>query len=505
MRDSSAVSVLDTLRRARFFAPLRRKSAPKPCGINGSEILGGGDFLLIMGSHTAVNAQNDNPQTIMGRPINNRRLLRWQILTVILLVTGYAGFYVCRSDFSVTLPLIIGDLVARGVPAQVARIRLGQIASLGVLAYALGKFFLGGLADFWGGKRQFLAAMCGAVLFTLIAASGSLPIFAAAWIGNRLVQSAAWQGMVKITSRWFSYATYGTAMGAMSLSFLFGDALGRHFMGVLIAHGLGWRSIFVVAASSLFVLFLANLLLLRESRAEIGEPEAVANPDNLFVSRDDREQRPTVAALVGPLFRSPAFWIVCILSLGCTFVRETFNTWTPTYFYEVLGFTTAKSAEFSALFPLFGGASVLVFGYLSDRLGRGGRAISTFVGLLFATLALFVLASLRPSAPHNLSVALVALVGFTVIGPYSYLAGAIALDFGGKQAAATSSGIIDGVGYLGAVLSGDAVARISLAAGWQGAFVVLGAVTAFSTVAAAFFFVLQRRPATPAAGSTGVV
>jgi len=35
--------------------------------------------------------------------------------------------------------------------------------------------------------------------------------------------------------------------------------------------------------------------------------------------------------------RSPAFWIVCGLSLGCTLLRETFNTWTPTYFTEVVG------------------------------------------------------------------------------------------------------------------------------------------------------------------------
>jgi OPA family glycerol-3-phosphate transporter-like MFS transporter len=300
--------------------------------------------------------------------------------------------------------------------------------------------------------------------------------------------------MVKITSRWFSYAAYGTAMGAISLSYLFGDALGRQFMGVLIAHGLGWRSVFVVAAFSLLALFLANLLLLKESSAEIGESETAASPDNLFESRSDEKRRGRLAAHLGPLFRSPAFWIVCTLSLGTTFVRETFNTWTPTYFYEVVGFTTAKAAQFSALFPLFGGSSVLLVGYLSDRLGRGGRAIITFVGLLIATLALFFLASLRPSAPHELHVALVALIGFAVIGPYSYLAGAMALDFGGKQAAATSSGIIDGVGYLGGVLSGDAVARISLIAGWRGAFVVLGAVTAFSTLAAAIFWALQRRP-----------
>ena len=433
--------------------------------------------------------------------IKNRRLLCWQILIVTLLMTGYAGFYICRSNFSVTLPLIIRDLAAHGIPADQARIRLGQIVSLGVLAYVLGKFFLGGLADFWGGKRQFLAAMGGAILFTLIAAGGGLQVFAAAWIANRLVQSAGWAGMVKITSRWFSYAAYGTAMGAISLSYLFGDAFGRQFMGVLIAHGLGWRSVFVVAALSLFVLLVANLLLLKESSAEIGAPETTANPDNLFASPSEKKRSGGLAAHLRPLFRSPAFWIVCILSLGTTFVRETFNTWTPTYFYEVVGFTTARAAKFSALFPLFGGASVLLVGYLSDWLGRGGRAIITFVGLLIATVALFLLASLRASAPHGLPVGLVALVGFAIIGPYSYLAGAMALDFGGKQAAATSSGIIDGVGYLGAVLSGDAVARISLAAGWQGAFVVLGVVTAFSTLAAALFWVLQRRPVTPATRS----
>jgi OPA family glycerol-3-phosphate transporter-like MFS transporter len=437
----------------------------------------------------------------MGQQITNRRLLLHQILIVFLLMTGYAGFYACRSNFSVTLPLIIDDLTARGVPAAEARIRLGQIASLGMLAYALGKFFLGGLADFWGGKRQFLAAMGGSVLFTLIAASGSLPVLGAAWVGNRLVQSAGWAGLVKITSRWFSFATYGAVMGVMSLSFLFGDAIGRDFMGVLIAHGLGWRGVFVVAAFSLFALFLANLLLLKESSTEIGEPEPTVNPDNLFASSADEKRMGGVSALLGPLFRSPAFWIVCALSLGTTFVRETFNTWTPTYFYEVLGFSQGKSAQFSALFPMFGGFSVLLFGYLSDRLGRAGRAMITFAGLLFATVTLFLLASLRPSALHNLPVALVALAGFFIVGPYSYLAGAMALDFGGKQGAATSSGIIDGVGYLGGVLSGDAVARISLASGWQGAFIVLGAVTAFSSLAAAFFFVLQRRPATPAANA----
>ena len=71
-------------------------------------------------------------------------LWRWQAITISLLFLGYAGYYLCRSDYSVSLPLIIADLGRRGVPAGIATVRLGSIASLGVLAYAIGKFPSGG-------------------------------------------------------------------------------------------------------------------------------------------------------------------------------------------------------------------------------------------------------------------------------------------------------------------------------------------------------------------------
>ncbi len=64
-------------------------------------------------------------------------------------------------------------------------------------------------------------------------------------------------------------------------------------------------------------------------------------------------------------------------------------------------------------------------------------------------------------------------LGCLLMGPYSYLAGAIALDFGAKRGSATACGIIDGVGYLGGVLAGDTMARVSEMYGWTGAFTIL--------------------------------
>src|SRR5579872_985491 len=155
-----------------------------------------------------------------------RHFRRWQGLTLALLIVGYAGYYLCRSNLSVCLPMIVDGMVRGGMDPATARIRLGSIASLGVLAYAIGKFPSGALADFLGGRRNFLLGMAGAVLFTLwFAGSASLPIFALAWIGNRMTQSLGWAGIVKISSKWFSYRSYGTVMAVVSLSFLFGDAV----------------------------------------------------------------------------------------------------------------------------------------------------------------------------------------------------------------------------------------------------------------------------------------
>ena len=118
---------------------------------------------------------------------------------------------------------------------------------------------------------------------------------------------------------------------------------------------------------------------------------------------------------------------------------------------------------------------MIVAGFLSDRLGRVSRAAIIIVCLLLTAAALATLASSDFGGSKTWPVLVVTLIGFLLIGPYSYLAGAISLDFGGKQGASTASGFIDGIGYLGGMMAGDSMARISVNYGWKGAFLVLGA------------------------------
>jgi OPA family glycerol-3-phosphate transporter-like MFS transporter len=415
------------------------------------------------------------------------RLVRWQTINLALLVVGYSGYYLCRSNLSVTLPLIIQELARNGVDANAARVALGSIASLGVLAYALGKFPSGTLADLFGGRRNFLFGMGGSIAFTLLfAVSGALPLFTLAWMGNRLVQSLGWAGAVKIASRWFPFRRYGTVMAIISLSFLFGDAAARQFMGLLLAAGVGWRGVFLSAAGVLAAILLACLCL-RESPSRLGESEPQERPDNLFAETGVASGAGSLRELLAPFFRSGIFWLACALSLGTTILRETFNLWTPTYFTQAAGMAAGEAASTSALFPFFGGVSVILCGWLSDWFGRKGRAGLMLVGLALAGTVLLILGSGLINGSRTWPVILVALVGFLIVGPYSFLAGAVALDFGGKRGSGTASGMIDGVGYLGGVFSGDSMARISVHYGWNGAFLVLAMVAFLSSGAAAAF------------------
>ena len=70
-------------------------------------------------------------------------------------------------------------------------------------------------------------------------------------------------------------------------------------------------------------------------------------------------------------------------------------------------------------------------------------------------------------------ITLIGVVAFCLLGPYAYLGGAMALDFGGKAAGAVASGIIDGVGYLGAVFAGIGGAKLAATVGWRGVFATL--------------------------------
>jgi OPA family glycerol-3-phosphate transporter-like MFS transporter len=400
---------------------------------------------------------------------------RWPALTVALLVIGYAGFYLCRANFSATKPLLQSE-------AGVSLETLGWITSIGTALYALGKFVGGTLTDLLSGRTLFLTGMMGAVVFTFLFGLGGPPLFLLAWSGNRFLQSFGWGGMVKITGRWFGYQTYGRVMALISLSYLFGDAAAKFFVGGLINAGWTWSQIFVLCGAMLFALFVPIAALLRESPTDRGLPEPAASPSSL-TSIERPKANPTLRDTLAPLLRNRTFWVVCVLSFAFTLMRDAFNEWTPMYLNQVAGMGKGDAAQAAAAFPLFGGLSVLAVGWWVDRAGLSAPAKAVIAGLLLGAVGLFALSQAQGQSAV-VHVAIVSTVAVLLIGPYSLLAGAVSLDFGGKDGSASAAGWIDGVGYLGGILAGKQFVDLVEQHGWSAPFQAMAALSAFAAVVA---------------------
>jgi sugar phosphate permease len=73
------------------------------------------------------------------------------------------------------------------------------------------------------------------------------------------------------------------------------------------------------------------------------------------------------------------------------------------------------------------------------------------------------------------------------------LSGVMALDLGGKRGSSTAAGLIDGVGYVGAIASGYGVARIAKAYEWHGVFTSLAGACGLTLIFALAYLILSER------------
>src|SRR5262245_35370982 len=298
------------------------------------------------------------------------RLRRWQGVTLGTLFVGYAGYYLCRSNLSVATPLILDEYHDAGVTEA----NVGDVASLGLLAYAVGKLTLGWVADAVGGRRVFLVGLFGAVVCTLLfgavpwaagafapaAAWLGLPAavllpFALAWVANRSFQSIGWGGLVQLSTRWFPPARIGTVLGALSVSYLIGDAVARETLGRVIDAGGHWRTVFFCSAAMLGLIGLVVWALLKPGPAAVGCGEPNRTPGEELPNGADHV---TWRQRIAPLVRNRAFWLVCGMSLGLTFLRETLTFWSPTFLNKVVNLAAGDAARASQVMPWCGAVAV---------------------------------------------------------------------------------------------------------------------------------------------------
>ncbi len=385
------------------------------------------------------------------------------------LLVGYGSFYLCRANLEAAGPLLIAH-------EGFDKTRFGELSTIATFTYAIGKFVMGGVGDVLGGRRMFGLAVAGSVVCSLcFGVAHTFVLFALFAAANRFFQSGGWSAIVHVVSRRFEPGRHGAVMGIISTSYELGNVAALNLSGLVAQWG--WRALFVVNPLLFALIGGSVFLVLRAGDAP------VANAAN--APRPPPEPRLPLSEILPVLFRRGSFWLAVVLSMLLTFLRVAFLTWTPTYLYEVgraAGHDTISGAIVkSSLFPAAGVVAALTVGPLTDRLGPGRRA-PVMAGSLAVVVGLVLWLGHGGVTSATAAALLIAAVGLFLLGPYSLMAGVIALDVAGKRGTATATGIIDGAGYLAGTGAGYLLGRIADRSGWSAVFDVLVAAAVLATL-----------------------
>jgi sugar phosphate permease len=420
------------------------------------------------------------PAVAAGAAHAYRRRIFWTLFG------GYAAYYLCRVNLSIAQPEL-EKLLGK------SKMEMGIIASTFYGFYAVGKLLNGIAADWLGGRLLFTIGVLGSaaanIAFSLV---DSLDAMTAVWAVNGFFQSMGWGALVNIMSRWYGREEQGTVMGFLSANYQLGHAASWGILG-LLALSFPWQGLFYVPAIAFAAVGVACFFLLRNDPREVGLPSPHADAPAEVHEGDRAAARLVGRSVVRALLLNPYFWTVCLISFLLTFIRYTFVTWAPSYLSE-RGSGISVSAFQAAVYPLIGSLGSVFAGWYSDRFSKSQRApiiAWTCLGLTVGLVAFGFAADFSIWG----SVLLLAFVGFTLYGPYSLLAGAIAIDLGSRHASATAAGIIDGVGYVGAILSGSGMGWLIDKLGWESSFLALAGASFVCVLAA-----LAMRRMRPAGG-----
>lgn len=89
--------------------------------------------------------------------------------------------------------------------------------------------------------------------------------------------------------------------------------------------------------------------------------KAVATSEINLYGLAGAEERPLgLKDLCIPFLKSVPFYLLVLMSIGLTFIRETFRDWSPIYLQDVLGISPSQAVILSTLHPFIGGLGVIV-------------------------------------------------------------------------------------------------------------------------------------------------
>lgn len=341
----------------------------------------------------------------------------------------------------------------------------GLVVSAFFWVYAPVQLFVGWLTDRFSVYRLMAGGvLLWAVATMLMGIAGGFVSLLVLRILLGLGETIAFPGGSKIIARHVPAERRGWANAIMSLGLALGPAAGTLAGGMILA-SLGWRAIFIAFG-------LITLLWLP--------------PWQWSVRAIDRSAGGEAEARVplGALLKKWPLWAMSVAHFASNYVFYFLLAWLPLYLTKSRGLAIADMTLLATLGYAVQGAAVMTFGWLSDRLGRGGpqegnvRRWMMIGGQLLAAVAVLGVAA----ADSRVAIGLWLCVAGVATGALSLNTYAVAQMFAGPRAVGTWVGVQNAIGnvsgIVGPIITGLIIERM----GYDSAFAVTAAVAALGAL-----------------------
>ena len=279
---------------------------------------------------------------------------------------------------------------------------------------------------------------------------------------NQYFQSFGALSVVKVNSTWFHVRERGVFGGIFGIMISSGYFLAMTVGGWILSN-MSWFMVFLIPSAAVATMCVVDYFMIADTPTSAGHADF--DTGDATSRHADKHKPIDLAYLMSHVFKNKIILTLTAAEFCTGFVRQGLLLWFVPFLKEVHGVThgTSLFTMATAGITIGGICGGLICGYLSDKVFQSRRPPVAFIFYLGQIASLFALGQTKDPAVASF------LIGFSclwIFGVHGMLSGTASMDFGGTKAAATVTGLLDGVQYVASGLTGVFLGGILDKHGW---------------------------------------
>lgn len=365
---------------------------------------------------------------------------------------AYFTSYIGRLNYSSAMPEMLRLSV-------LDKSQAGFISMAYFFAYGIGQLINGFLGDKMHPRKMiFTGLFLAGVMNIVMGFMNSFGTMAVFWCANGFLQSMIWPPILRIFAEMLNEATrvrYSIHItSTMALGTLTSYLLSAVMLGIF-----GWRAVFFAAAAvmcTVAVIFQIRFRKVEQYASEYGEPhENQAGKDGINVCV------PFSKVLIGS-----GLFMILIPVIVHGVLKDGVTSWVPTYIQEVFYTSSSLSILITTVLPIVNLTGAYAAQFMYQKFFQKQEIKTTVFFFLTATAALLGLWKFG-DVSVVVTVVLLGIITASMMAVNTLVVNLLPLHFVKMGRAATVSGFLNSMAYLGTAISTFTIGIMVESSGWN--------------------------------------